>query len=194
MLGKVAERFRRTKWKSVDQLAQELYSIFIHPMEISPSRIVIEQPAGADEPAIEVIQDPGVASPAIEITQGSNTVALGGGSSGGGGIDLGEVVFPEADPGDTNLSVPEPQYNPFVLHGQVTGKVSGRVYKVRVWARDPAVYPALGIISVTFTDVDPDDTIPAGSSTPVVAFPGASGSTTTIVAARGYVPVFLEPE
>ena len=201
LFGDAASRFLRTRWKAVQPLAEELFGIFTSSnIDLQPQSITINQAPGATIPPLVINQPAGGNNPPpIQIVQGDTIVNIGssdggGGGGGGGNINYGDIIFPGQEPGDINVAVPPPNENPIVLHGRVVGKTGGQVYKVRCWARDPNRYPPIGVIDVIFTDVDTNDLIPAGHSTAVVAFPGADGTTRTIVAARGYVPVFLTPE
>lgn len=195
MLGVVAERFVRTQWKDVQTLAQELYAIFREPLDIQPGSIKIVQPAGATTPPIQVTQPAANTGPGISISNGGTTITLGpvggsGGGSGGGGINLGSVTFPGQDPGDVAQAVPAPNENPIVLHGKIVAKIAGTVYQVRCWAKNPDTAPPIGLLAVDFKDADPDESLPANATCPVIAFPGADGTVFTILKATGYFPVW----
>lgn len=193
MLGKVAERFLRREWASVQQLATELHAIFRQErLTIEPARIVLDQPDNATTPSILIRQPEGATVPAIQITRGDQTIEVGGTGGGGGGIDLGEVEFPNQDPGEAEEATPPPSDNPFPLHGRVVAKQTGILYSVRCWAKNPSLYPAIGILTVEFPDVDVDDVIPAGARCPVVVFPRVVGDIRIIDKAIGYVPVWYE--
>lgn len=197
MLGVAAMRIIRTKWKEPVTLSQELYALLSKPLKIEPSQIVINQSADATTPPIVINQPPGSTIPPFQINRGDQTVdlgSLGGGSGGGGGIDLGDIEFPEQDPGDREQAVPPSALNPIPLHGRVTGKTGGRTYSVRCWAKNPNVYPSLGVLPVEFPDVDPDDTIPSGTRCPVIMFPKEVFGVISPDFSIGYVPVFLQAE
>lgn len=116
----------------------------------------------------------------------------GSGGSGTGGIDLGTINFPGQDPSTVILAVPNPQFNPFVLYGEVQAQGSGISYAVKVWAKSPLLNaPPIGIIDVAFPAVDPSEMIPAGTPCPVICFPGLDGTTSKILSAIGFVPTFF---
>lgn len=250
MLGRAAERFIRTKWKSVDDLAQELYACFSPDLPIQASSIVINQAPNDTSPPFTVNRAPGGSGPTMVINRdggtnnfgdininGTNfgqtdfginntfgspldplgnpygnldfngsTITFGdfnlspdggyvgpspGGGS-GGGIDLGGISFPGQDPATKTLAVPSANFNPFILYGEVSAKLSGNSYAVLCWAKSPASSPKLGILTVRFPAVNPSEVIPAGTPTPVICFPGADPNNLKVVLdAIGFVPAFL---
>lgn len=81
MLGRTAERIIRTRWKSIQELAEELYAIFSPDMPIEASKIIINQNSDDASPPF-VINRPGDATgPSFQINRG-------GGSNDFGGIDI----------------------------------------------------------------------------------------------------------
>lgn len=197
LFGEAAARFVRTSWKSTQNLAEELFSVFSSQLDLTPSSIVINQPAGATLPPIQIYQPAGSTIPGIQITKGDTVVTVGGtggDGGGGGGVDLGDIEFPGQDPGDTVAATPPPSLNPVALHGVTNGKVGGKVYSVKCWARNPALYPPIGILQVEFPDVDVEDTIPNGVPCPVIMFLKLNGAVVQPDKSIGYVPVFITPE
>lgn len=196
MLGRAARRFLRTRWKSVQHLAEELFAMFHRSMTVFAERIVLTPQPGDPRSPVEIIQPADSVAPAITITQGNTTITIGGpngGTGGGGGPDLTEIDFPGSNPGDVNVSVPPPQDNPIPLWGVVVAKVDGSLYQVRCWARDPLSAPPVGVLEVVQGLIDPTATIPAGTPTIVLAFPGLNeNNQRTILRAVMQVPVWLE--
>lgn len=199
LFGEVAARFQRTRFKSVQTLAQELFSVFSSSnIDLTPQSITINQPAGATIPPLVINQPPGVSNPApIQIRQGDTIINIGPGNSGGGntggggGPDLGQIEFPGQEPDDAPEAVPPPALNPIPLHGRIIGKVSGNVYSVRCWAKNPVNFPPIGVLEVEFPDVDPTDIIPNGVRCPVIMFPKLVFNVVQVDKALGYVPVWL---
>lgn len=196
LFGEAGARFLRTRYKNVQTLAEELFSVFSGAVDLTPQSITINQPAGATIPPITINQPAGTTTPPIQINRGDTTVTLGGtgGGGGAGGIDLGGIQFPGQDPADKADATPPPAMNPIMLHGVVTGKTSSNVYSVRCYARNPLTYPPIGVLQVTFPAVDPADTIPTGTPCPVIMFTKIVFNVTQPDAAFGYIAVFALPE
>lgn len=225
MLGRAAERFIRTEWGSLQQLAEELYAIFspLQPLEVS--KITINQPDGDTSPPLVINRTPDSTGSSISINRGRSDITFGdisihGSNFGDTGFDLGneyglpdtgitieianfnEVGDPASDitgldlstvafPGQEAGSVPDPLYNPLMLHGVVVSKTSGQTYSVDVWAKAPTG-PKIGRIPVRFPMVDENEEIPAGAIAPVMIFPGESGDNRVILDAVGYIPVWFQ--
>lgn len=223
MLGRPAERFIRTEWASVQELAEEIYATFSPLLEIEASKITINQEAGDTSPPFVINRPSDATGPGFVINKGGGTNNFGdidihgsdfgdttfsvtpdyglppdgttitfgdedeGGSSGGGGVDLASIYFPNQQLG----SVPFPQDNPVMLYGEIVSKTSGQTYEVNVWAKSP-LGPKIGRIPVRFTMVDPDEEIPAGTPTPVLIFPATVGAGRVVGDAIGFVPAFME--
>ena len=92
MLGRAAERFIRTVWRTPQELAEELYATFSPLQPIEASKIIINQsPEDASPPF--VINRPGDASgPTIQINRG-----------GGGATTFGDITIHGNNYGDTNF-------------------------------------------------------------------------------------------
>lgn len=200
LFKEAAARFKRTSWRSVQTLADEMFSVFGSALDLTPQSITINQAPGATIPPLVINQPAGPNNPPpIQINNGGTVTNIGGGGTGntgggGGGPDLGNIVFPGQQPGDVNVAVPPPNQNPIVLHGRVSGKVGGTVYKVRCWAKNPVLYPPIGILDVEFPDVDPTDIIPNGVRCPVIMFPKLVSNVVQPDKSIGYVPVWLVEE
>lgn len=95
MLGRAAERFIRTKWSSIDELAQELYATFSPDAPIQASQIIINQAAGNTAPPFIVNRQPGATGPALQVNQN-------GGVNNFGPIDVNGDTF-----GPTNFNINE---------------------------------------------------------------------------------------
>lgn len=199
LFGDAAARFLRTSWKSVQDLAEELNAVFNSSgIDMSPRSITINQPAGATIPPLVINQPANTTTPAIVVNNGGTTINLGGtgggGGGGGAGVDLGDIEFPGQDPDDAEDATPDPILNPIPLHGQVIGKVGGRVYSLRCWAKRPDLYPPIGILPVEFPDIDPDDVIPNGTSCSVTMFPKIVFNVIQPDKSIGYASIFLAAE
>jgi hypothetical protein len=220
MLGQAAMRFVRTRWKGVQQLAEELYATFRPGMTIEPGQVIINQPPGSTGAPI-IIRQPfptgpdglpnpvpgtGPQTPIITIERGGTTISLGDalfpdgeglpdGVGGGGGVDLGDSEWPEIDPDEEEDAIPAATDTPFPLIGQVVSHVSGNNYTVRVWAKDPLTYPSLGTLTVRQMQIDASDQIPEDTWVSVICFPATILGVRTIERAVMQVPVFLaDPE
>lgn len=182
-----AVRLLRTKWKNADLLAKELATIFRTDQDIELTEPLTITENGNKAP-ITIIQRGDSPWPAINVIRGDETIPINftPGTS-GGGLDLGGVPTEGGDP----EGVPIPSNNPITLVGVVQSKVSGNVYAVKCYAKDPAGGAAFGVFNVTQGQIDPDDTIPPGTVVTVIAFPVTNSSTTTIASAWMQVPVFL---
>lgn len=186
MLGKAAERIIRTQWRSVQELADELYAIFRGNAPIISSGPVLLTP-DPGVPAIQITQ--ATSDPTPPITVNGKPITAGGG---GGGTDLGDITWVGQNPGDGPNATPPPSDNPIVLWGLVVGKLSVNTYSVRCWAKNPDTSPPIAVLSVQQGLIDADDVIPTGTPVVVVAFPGTVLGVRTIVKAVMQVPVFLE--
>lgn len=198
LFGEAGARFLRTRYKNVQTLAEELFSVFTGAVDLEPQSITINQPAGATIPPITINQVPGTTTPAINIVNGDTVIqfggsAGGGGGGGGGGIDLADIQFPGQEPEDVETAVPPPALNPIPLHGLVLGKEGGNTYRVRCWAKNPDLYPSIGVLQVVFPDVSSAETIPAGLRCPVIMFPKIVFNVIQPDLSIGYVPVFASP-
>lgn len=225
MLGRAAERFIRTQWKSVQELAEELYATFSPQAPLEASSIVINQLPGQQTAPFVINRAPDTNGGSIQINKdgGSNNfgdVNINGDNFGGldlninrgyddlvqgktltiddsvgqSGIDLSGVAFPGQDPSQKVAAVPIPEFNPFMLYGEVQAVSSGVIYKVKCWARSPFVNasPPIGVLDVRFPMVDPSETIPSGTPVPVLCFPGNDPTNVkTILDAIGFVPTFF---
>ena len=125
LFGNVGARFKRTMWKSVQNLADELFGVFTsNDIDLSPRTITINQPDGATLPPLVINQPEGSTVPPIQVTRGNTTISVGGtgeGGGGGGGIDLGEIEWPGQNPGEGEEATPPSALNPIALHGIVAG-------------------------------------------------------------------------
>ena len=200
LFGEAAARLLRRGWGSVQQLAEEINSIFNSTnIDLSPASITINQPAGATIPPITINQPEGTGVAPIQVVRGDTIINLGGTGpggpgGGGGGINLGDIQWPGQEPDDEDEAVPPSAMNPIALHGRVVGKEGGNTYSVRCWARNPNRYPPIGVLSVQFPDVSTAETIPNGTRCPVIMFPEERLGVIQPEFSIGYVPVFLEPE
>lgn len=182
-----AERLRRTNWghPATNLAMQELYAMFTSDAPYNGPVININQTGG---PVINIIGDgtdpPITTGPPIlpgNPTNPSTTPVTGGTSNPSAEID-------ESPP------IGLPAAFPLLGWGIVQSKVSGNVYVVDVYLNNPASSVALGTMNVVQRQIDPTDTIPAGTEIPVMLFtvlnPG--GLSMKIVSACMQVPVFLE--
>lgn len=197
LFGNAVMRLVRTKWKSAQALALEIYALLNGDIPITQDAPVVIRPdPGSTDPGLTIQMPAGSDADPIRIVRGDTTVVLGGegGSGGGGGTDFVNIDFPGQDPNDQEAATPDPADNPITLWGIVSSKVGGNVYAVRCWAKDPAGAPPIGVLNVTQGLIDTDEEIPEGTPCVVVAFPGTLPGTTrkTILSARMQVPVFLE--
>lgn len=197
IFGQAAARFLRTRYQDAETLAKELFAVFTSSnVDLQPASITINQPAGATIPPIVINQPEGSTVPPIQVKSGGTVLNIGGStdSGGGGGIDLGEIEWPGQEPGDEEEATPPSALNPISLHGVVIGKVGGNVYSVRCWAKNPSLYPPIGVLQVEFPDVDEDEVIPNGARCPVTMFPKIVFNVVQPDKSIGYVPVFLSSE
>lgn len=204
IFGKQGERVIRTQWKSVQDLAEELYAIFQQDLPITASSVTIQQPQGATTPPLQINTPSGGDGPIIDISHGDQNFTFNpgdfndngqfnGGSGGTGGtIDFGDIVWPGQDPGNKDAATPDPSNPPIALYGVVKSQVSDNVYEVEVWAKSPALYPSIGIINVRAPALDTSDILPAGYVVSVTAFPGEVLGVRTIEDAVMYPAVFAE--
>lgn len=92
MIGRAAERFIRTTWASVQELAEELYATFSKDLPIQASRVIINQAEGDQSTPITINRGGTAEGPTITINRGD------GGSVNYGGIDIHGNQY-----GDTNF-------------------------------------------------------------------------------------------
>ncbi len=182
MLGKAAVRFIRTKWRSVQDFAEECYALFNDKLPLSHSGPITLTPEPGTT-AITIITDGDDTVPPITV----NGLPIGT-SGGGGGTDLSDIDWPDLPPGDEADAIPSPADNPIALWGRVVAKLSGDTYAVRCWAKNPDTSPAIGVLTVQQGLIDADDEIPPLTPVMVLAFP-SSGA---IAKAVMQVPVWLE--
>lgn len=201
LFGPETERLIRTKWKGVQSFAEEVWSLLQGDLPITQNAPVTITQTNPNDPRSPLTIDlPADASgPGITITRGSDTVTLGnfsptdGGSGGGGGdinlggIDLASLDWPGQDPTTSDAATPDPSDNPFTLYGVVQDQIGGNQYNVAVWAVSPNFGPSIGTIPVRQALIASDDSIPAGTPTLVLCFPG-----TTLLGKRGIVDAIMQ--
>lgn len=200
IFGKQTERVIRTNWKSVQDLAEELYAIFSQNLDLTAGSITIEQPSGATDPPFQINTGGDGNGPIIQISHGDDTFTLspgdftGGSFNGGGGtggsIDFGDITWPGQDPADHQNATPDPGNPPLSLYGEVVDQVSDNTYRVKVWAKSPLTAPPIGIINVRAPGLDPSDILPVGYQVMVLAFPGMVAGVKSIQDAVMCPPVY----
>jgi hypothetical protein len=150
MFGVEVGRLLRTKWKSAQTLAEELFALFNPDLPLEHNG-PIKLTQGTDAPPIQIFMQPGQdATNPITIYRPDPTTGLiptgpdgqpiG---SGVGGTDLGTIAFPPA-PGTTSSATPPSGLSPIILYGSVVSGGPGNPFVVDCWARDPGTYTAIG--------------------------------------------------
>lgn len=77
MLGRAAQRFVRTTWASVQELAEELYATFSPLQPIEASRIIINQQAGDESPPFVINRLGDATGPTMQINRGGGSNTFG---------------------------------------------------------------------------------------------------------------------
>lgn len=181
-----ALRLRRTDWPNPSMLADEIFSIF---RSLSDIIAVIENgkqtTGGGDTTNINEGSNFG----GTTVTIGDETIQTGFGPN------YGAIEWPGQNANDGDAATPNPANNPIVLYGEIVAKISGSMYSVRCYAKDPSSSPPVGVLTVRQGLINPDETIPAGTPVVVIAFPTTptiAGSPLVISSAVMQVPVWLE--
>lgn len=200
-----AVRLSKDKWPTAQRLAEELLACFASEDELTVDNPVTFIQQSGQPPVRVVAKDPDPNSPAIQvfrpdpatgdsgfnggdITTGGTTITNGPGGAGGGGPDLQGITWPD-NPDPNN--VPKPAETPIVLWGRVASG-SGDGYLVNVWGKPPSSTGPMGTLFVNVGQIDPSETIPAGTAVLVVAFPAvAADGSIAILEAWMQPPVWL---
>lgn len=183
-------RLLREKWRSTQQLAEEIFAIFQTRGLLEHDGSLRVTPTN-DEPPLQVVlpSTPGETGAGITITRGDTvinispegiTITNGDTTTtlGSGGTDLGQVVGLE-DP---------PSSAPFVVIGRVVSG-TGATYQVELFS-DQTASQSFGTVQVTQLQIDADEQIPANTWALVVGFPVTANGVTTATYAM-QVPVWL---
>ncbi len=182
-------RLLREKWRSTQQLAEEIFAIFqtegliehVGSLKVTPSDsepgLQVVLPGGPGETGAGITITRGdttinIAPEGVTITSGDTTTTLGG-----GGTNLTQIVGLENQPSQA----------PFVLAGKVISG-TGANYVVEVYA--DAGFTSMGQVNATQVQIDPDEQIPADTWTQVLGFPVTVGGVTTATYYL-FVPVWL---
>jgi hypothetical protein len=156
------------------RLAENLISIFgaEHPDgQTVDGPLTIRQTA-PDVPALTIVPFPGATVPPFS----------GGGGGGGGGLPPAQTTFPSTPP----PAALAPQF-PVMLYGIVVSG-SGQTYNVLCWITDPTSGTPLGTFPCFQGQIDPAETIPAGTHCLVWCAIGAGNAITSL---RMLVPIYL---
>lgn len=187
-----AARLRRTNWENPQLLADELFSIFRSVLEIAEQADENDDDGEGDD-------DGGTTRPSDNI--GGVTIVKGNETfPSGTGPNYDAIDWPGAGSGNgtgSPQSIPDPTTNPIIMYGEVQAKVDGFNYLVTCWAKDPASNPPIGVLAVRQGLIDPDDTIPSGTPTLVIAFPvqtSVANAPFQISGARMQIPIWLRPQ
>jgi hypothetical protein len=183
------ERVRRKQWQSASELAEELYAMFMSPDPYRGPPLNLEQPGGG--PIINIINNntgPPITTgppvlPGDPVDPVTNPPATGG-----GGFPPAAEVEVDETPSTFPVAIPLAGW------GIVQSKVGDNVYLVDVYIGNPATSAKLATMNITQRQIDIDDTIPAGTETPVTLFTVLTGGGTGLKVVSGcmQVPVFLE--
>lgn len=92
MLGRAAQRFIRTTWPSVQELAEELYATFSPLQPIEASKIIINQDPNDDSPPFVINRGGDAVGPSMVVNRG-----------GGGSTTFGDITIHGNDYGGTNF-------------------------------------------------------------------------------------------
>ena len=170
-----ARRILRTKWRSVQAFAQEVYAILSEDVQLRTDQpIVITQKPG--QPAITIIQTPDATVPPVVFTRqnpgdGTWEVATPDGTTG--------TVPPQATPPFTGFPIDLPTFpdgsgggggggGGRVMLGQVTSG-SGSSYVVTVYPNGTAA--AGESVAATVPQIAADERVPAGAFVYVIRNP-----------------------
>lgn len=182
-------RLLREKWRAIQPLAEEIFSIFqteglithdgslgITPTDDTPG-VVVNLPNTPTDlgPGITVTRGDttiNIAPEGITITSGDTTTTLGG-----GGTNLTQIVGLDSPPSQA----------PFVLAGRVVSG-TGSNYRVNVYAR--STFVSMGQVNATQLQIDPDEQIPSGTWCQVLGFPVTTNGVTTATYYL-FVPIWL---
>lgn len=191
-----ADRLRRTVWNNVEELANEVWTVF-KTGRIDTSRpSTFSNDADPTGPPVDIKQRPADAWPAITIEKGPNTVNITLG-------DDGSLTFSDenGDPvtvngvdgvaGNDGQNGQDGQTGAVMaaasaVCGVVVGQSSGSAYSVRCYL-GPPTGTSIGTVLMTAANLDPDETIPAGFEVAAVGFFDANG---VLTGGRFYPPVF----
>jgi hypothetical protein len=188
-------RLLREKWRTVQELAEELFAIFQTRGDIGHDGSLTLRPTDANPP-LRIVQPFSPTSstadnPGITITRGGTTTTITAGDVIINGQSLVGGDFGGGSGGGTNLNqivglVNTPEFAPFILLGEVVSG-SGSNYQVRVFSTPDT---NLGTVSAIQVQIDPAETIPAGTFCQVIGLPFRSGD---LIFAQYYltVPVWL---
>jgi hypothetical protein len=132
MFGVEVGRLLRTKWKSAQTLAEELFALFNPDLPLEHNG-PIKLTQGTDAPPIQIFMQPGTeGTNPIQIYRPDPTTGLiptnDAGQpigSGVGGTDLGTITFPPA-PSTTSDAVPPSGLSPIMLYGSVVSGGAGQ--------------------------------------------------------------------
>lgn len=192
-----ADRLRRTVWNNVEELANEVWTVF------KTGRIDTSRPAtftNDDEPTAPPIttkQRPADEWPAINITRGPNEVNITLGDDGSltfsdengdpvtiNGVDgLNGGDGQDGEDGQTGTVSSATS----AVCGVVAGRSSGAVYSVRCYLGPPTGV-SIGTVLMTAANLDPGDEIPVGFEVQAVGFFDSNG---VLTGGRFYPPVFV---
>jgi hypothetical protein len=154
MFGVEVGRLLRTKWKSAQTLAEELFALFNPNLPLEHNG-PIKLTQGTDAPPIQIFMQPGTeGTNPIQIYRPDPTTGLiptnDAGQpigSGVGGTDLGTITFPPA-PSTTSDAVPPSGLSPIMLYGSVVSGGPDNPFLVDCWARSPAGFSPIGRLTV----------------------------------------------
>lgn len=180
-------RLLREKWKTIQELAEELFAIFQTRGLIKHDGSLQLTPTDSEVPLqITLPNTPGETGPGVTITRGDTNITISpegviitsGGTSttlGSGGTDLTRIVGLEDAPSQA----------PFVVMGYVVSG-SGSSYQVELFTAGQSI----GVVSVTQLLIDADEVIPEGTPVYVVGQPVTANGVTTATYVM-QVPVWL---
>lgn len=183
-------RLLREKWRNVQQLAEEIYSIFnTEGTDVIRGSLDITPTDDTTPVAVHLPSDFPDGAPGFTISRGDTTISIspegititaGGVTTtlGGGGTDLTTIVGLENAPDEA----------PFAVMGQVVSG-TGDTYQVELFA-DAQLAVSMGVVEVHQGQIDSDEQIPSGTVTPVLGYPVTAAGVTTAQYVM-QVPVWL---
>ena len=196
-----ADRLRRTVWTNVEELANEVWTVF------KTGRIDTSRPStfsNDDDPTgppATFKQRPTDQWPAINITRGPSEVNITLGDDGSltfsdengdpvtingvNGINGTNGADGGAGDNGQNGTVTVTSATSAVC-GVIVGQSSGAVYSVRCYLGPPSG-ASIGTVLMAAANLDPDEALPSGMEVVAVGFFDASGK---ITGGRIYPPVF----
>ncbi len=163
MLGRAAERFIRTKWASVQELAEELYATFSPDQTIQASQIIINQAANNQAPPFVINRAPGSSGGSIQINKN-------GGDNNFGPIDINGSTY-----GPSNFNINDTPgdftFGPGSSYGGLN--FNGSTFYIGDFTHDPTggqIRPGAGGIDMSRIIIPGQDPSTKTAATPSPAY------------------------